>query len=92
MFLHLLTLLFDHAIKGKSSLVNGIRLLPDDHPNAAKVGEVEMTAVAQRYPHPALPHFVVWDLPGAGTPAHPIASYFDDKCLIAFDALVLVCE
>ncbi|MFY8037096.1 MAG: amidohydrolase [Cyclobacteriaceae bacterium] len=34
----------------------------------------------------------MWDIPGAGTATHPIATYFDDKGLLAFDYLILVCE
>jgi hypothetical protein len=33
---------------------------------------------------------MIWDMPGAGTSNHPAKSYYDDKYLQAFDALVIV--
>jgi hypothetical protein len=80
------------CVLGKSSLINGIRLIPDNHPSAAVVGETETTMTVKPFPHPEFPHFVVWDIPGAGTASHPIATYFHDKCLMAFDALIVNCE
>ena len=77
---------------GKSTLINCLRMLPEDDPNAAVVGEVETTMQVRKFIHPALSHFVLWDIPGAGTASHPIATYFDDKCLLAFDCLLVVCE
>ena len=35
-------------------------------------------------------HCIVWDMPGAGTLAHPAKTYFDDKMLCAFDGLLLM--
>ncbi len=78
---------------GKSTLINSLRLIADENcPEAAKVGEIETTMKPTMYPHPSLSHFVLWDIPGAGTASHPIATYFDDKCLLAFDCLLVVCE
>jgi len=77
---------------GKSTLVNGIRLIPESDLRAARVGEIETTMTPAQYPHPTLQHFVVWDIPGAGTASHPISTYFEKNCLIAFDVLVVNCE
>jgi GTPase Era involved in 16S rRNA processing len=56
------------------------------------MGEFEMTGQTKGYPCPEADHVVFWDLPGAGTPDHPAAGYFDSKCLFAFDALIVVCD
>jgi len=32
----------------------------------------------------------IWDLPGANTPNNPAETYFEDKLLCAYDALLLV--
>jgi len=80
---------------GKSSLVNALRGLadpPDNGPfpnNLAPVGVVETTAQAKCYTHPIYAHIKLWDMPGAGTPTHPVATYFEDKCLYAFDQLIV---
>lgn len=78
------------AGSGKSSLVNSFRGLRPGSPNAAKVGEVECTTNPTAYVHPEQPHIVFWDLPGGGTQNHPSETYFDDKCLYAFDCLMVV--
>ena len=77
---------------GKSSLVNGIRRIPEADPRAAVVGEIETTMKPTQYPHPEISNFVLWDIPGAGTASHPISTYFEKNCLIAFDVLVINCE
>ena len=68
-----------------------MRLIPDNHPAAAIVGETETTKKPQAFPHPELKHVVIWDMPGSGTASHPIDTYFKDKCLIGFDALIVNC-
>jgi len=75
---------------GKSSLVNAFRGLHDYDREAARVGEAETTCRVTPYPHPEHPHIVIWDLPGAGTVAHPSETYFEDKMLYAFDCLIIV--
>lgn len=75
---------------GKSTMINGLRFLPDTHPNAARVGVNECTAEMKDYPFPNLDHLVLWDCPGAGTQRHPLKTYFLDKFLFAFDWLVFV--
>jgi hypothetical protein len=62
----------------------------DSHPFASKVGEVESTAQPLGYRHPVLPTLMIWDMPGAGTKSHPAKTYYEDKYLQAFDALVIV--
>ena len=75
---------------GKSTLINAIRGLPDGHPDAAPVDEIECTAAIKSYPMPDMPHVLLWDMPGAGTAAHPAETYFHDKTLYAFDFLIVV--
>ena len=77
---------------GKSSIANGIRRVLDGSEGAASVNECEETMKPTPYPHPQRGDLILWDLPGGGTPNHPIESYFDDKSLLAFDCIVLVCE
>ena len=77
---------------GKSSLINGLRMIHDSDSDAAPVGEVETTRNITKYTHPNEDRFVLWDMPGAGTYFHPIRTYLQDKCLLAFDCLILVCE
>lgn len=60
---------------GKSSFVNSIRGLKVGDPNAAKVGVFETTVKPELYRHPQNKSFVVWDLPGAGTPSCPKEKY-----------------
>lgn len=49
------------------------------------------TSVPKGYSFPDLPPIMFWDLPGAGDgPENPIASYFEDKALFAFDCLIVV--
>ncbi|KAI8578281.1 hypothetical protein K450DRAFT_301283 [Umbelopsis ramanniana AG] len=73
-----------------SSVVNGLLGYRDSHPFASKVGEIESTAQPLGYRHPVLPTLMIWDMPGAGTKSHPAKSYYEDKYLQAFDALVIV--
>ena len=68
-----------------------MRLIPDDHPAAAEVGETETTMEPKAFPHPELKHVVIWDMPGSGTATHPISTYFEDKFLIGVDALIVNC-
>ena len=39
---------------------------------------------------PGQPCIKFWDMPGAGTRAHPASTYFMDKALYAFDCVVIV--
>lgn len=60
------------------------------HPKAAAVGEAETTMEPKAYRHPLLPALALWDMPGIGTPRHPHKDYFENYCLGAFDALLVV--
>ncbi len=71
-------------------MVNALRGIDDGAPGAAKVGEVETTMEVTRFIHPNNPFFHIWDIPGVGTATHPVATYFDDKCLLGFDCLLVV--
>ena len=42
------------------------------------------------YSMPGQPCIKFWDMPGAGTNAHPAKTYFMDKALYAFDCVVVV--
>eukprot|EP01133_Synstelium_polycarpum_P004095 gene4095-4775_t len=77
---------------GKSSTVNAWRGKRDSDSGAAPVGETETTSTTTPYPHPNYPHIVFWDLPGAGTNNHSANDYFEQKCLYAFDCLIVVCS
>lgn len=50
--------------------------------------QVETTQVIRRYDVPNFDHVKLWDFPGAGTPKHPLDSYFADKMLYALDCLI----
>ena len=56
----------------------------------AKTAETECTAECRKYQHPVHKHLQLWDTPGGNTVQHPGKSYFKDKCLYAFDLLVIV--
>lgn len=75
---------------GKSSLINALRGLRPGDAGAAAVGVVETTHEIKRYDHPVFPYLKLWDIPGAGTQKHPVDTYFDDKKLYAFDAVLVV--
>ncbi|RCH98645.1 hypothetical protein CU097_014456 [Rhizopus azygosporus] len=75
---------------GKSSLVNAMLGYQHHHPKAAAVGEAETTMEPKAYRHPLLPALALWDMPGIGTPRHPHKDYFENYCLGAFDALLVV--
>ena len=53
---------------GKSSLINALRGLGAEDPDAALTGVVETTTEPSPYPHPQFPDVTLWDLPGAGSP------------------------
>eukprot|EP00249_Psilotum_nudum_P011228 c23036_g1_i1 orf=109-831(+) len=82
--------LVGHTGVGKSTLINAFRMLKNNHPDAAPVGETETTSVIRKYAHPTNPQIAFWDVPGAGTLHHPQSTYFNDKMLYAFDGILLV--
>ncbi|KAI9246610.1 P-loop containing nucleoside triphosphate hydrolase protein [Sporodiniella umbellata] len=70
---------------GKSSFINALLGY-----QAAKVGEIETTLEPKAYRHPSLTSLALWDMPGIGTLRHPSKGYFENYCLGAFDALLIV--
>lgn len=82
-----------HTRMGKSSLINALRGLKDTDKGAAPVGLVETHipdgAAAYSW---KFEHLKLFDMEGAGIPRNPSATYYHDKCLGAFDALVLVTD
>ena len=75
---------------GKSTFVNAVCGLRPGDAGAAAVGITEATQDVRPYDLPGLPHVKLWDAPGFGTERHPTHSYVHDKCLVAFDALVVL--
>eukprot|EP00042_Codosiga_hollandica_P021235 m.72918 g.72918 ORF g.72918 m.72918 type:complete len:247 (-) comp50260_c0_seq1:195-935(-) len=78
------------AGSGKSTLINMFLGVKDTDPGAAPVGVTECTMSIKKYDHPNIPHLKLWDIPGAGTGTHPAATYFSDKRLYAFDAILVL--
>uniref|UniRef100_A0A914BXS0 IRG-type G domain-containing protein n=1 Tax=Acrobeloides nanus TaxID=290746 RepID=A0A914BXS0_9BILA len=83
-----------HAKTGKSSLINAIRGLNKNDPEAAAVGVMETTMDISMYTFPdgQYPHVRLYDIPGSGTMSHKAESYFDDKGLCAFDCLIILVQ
>ncbi|KAI7888117.1 interferon-inducible GTPase-domain-containing protein [Mucor mucedo] len=75
---------------GKSSLLNGLLGYRAHHTKAAPVGEIETTIEPKGYRHPVLNKLCLWDMPGIGTPRHPSKPFFENYCLGAFDAILIV--
>lgn len=69
---------------GKSTLINAIL--------GEEVAEVDMIECTMRPTPYEVPGtcLTLWDLPGWGTEAHPTKTYFMDKCLFAFDAMIVL--
>ncbi|CAF3265109.1 unnamed protein product, partial [Rotaria sp. Silwood2] len=65
--------------------------LKHDPFGSAPTGEVECTkdVYLYRFPTPEFQYVCLWDLPGSGAPQHPAETYFKDKCLYAFDCLLI---
>uniref|UniRef100_A0AC34FIU9 IRG-type G domain-containing protein n=1 Tax=Panagrolaimus sp. ES5 TaxID=591445 RepID=A0AC34FIU9_9BILA len=78
-----------HTKTGKSSLINAIRNLDDDDPDAAEVNVTECTHESKSYSHPTMESVKFYDIPGAGTLTHDANSYYQDKLLCAFDCLFI---
>jgi predicted GTPase len=56
---------------------------------AAKVGVSETTQEVHKYDYLCA---TLYDMPGAGTSSHPAATYYKDKHLAAFNAIILVSD
>jgi hypothetical protein len=79
------------AGSGKSSLINAVRGLRNNSPDAAPTGLVETTEVITRYADPNPEHAVIWyDVPGAGTLKISDWGYFNEQGLYIFDCIVVL--
>lgn len=75
---------------GKSSFINSLRGLTAKHPKAAKTGSNETTHECKSYEHPDNENFIVWDLPGVGTPKFPKGSYLDKVNFEKYDFYIII--
>lgn len=75
---------------GKSTLSNALRGLHPSAPEAAPVGEVEMTTGRNRYTDPLHENIVWYDVPGAGTKTFSAWQYYYDQKLFVYDKIVLI--
>ncbi|RYG98355.1 hypothetical protein EON65_51545, partial [archaeon] len=76
---------------GKSSMINSMRGLKEDDERAAptSTGVIGTTTPAS-YPLSQEASYVkFWDLPGGGVSGYPFATYYEDRCLDLFDAVLL---
>merc|ERR1712078_436906 len=75
---------------GKSSLNNAMRGLKPRDEGAAAVGVKETTLDPHGYDYPpAGKDMRLWDLPGAGTPKFPLASYMRNTGIKYFDEVII---
>uniref|UniRef100_A0A914CQH6 IRG-type G domain-containing protein n=1 Tax=Acrobeloides nanus TaxID=290746 RepID=A0A914CQH6_9BILA len=84
-----------HAKTGKSSLINAIRGLSNRDEGAALTDTAECTEHSRYYTFKKdfnMQHVRFYDLPGSGTTSHPAENYFEDKCLYAFDCLIILIQ
>lgn len=75
---------------GKSSLINALRGLGAEDPEAALTGVVETTTELSPYPHPQFPDVTLWDLPGAGSPGCSADKYLKQVDFGRYDFFLLV--
>ncbi|KAL8219505.1 UNVERIFIED_CONTAM: hypothetical protein K2H54_025978 [Gekko kuhli] len=75
---------------GKSSLINALRGLSDFDEGAAETEVAQVTDSPQPYPHPALPHVTLWDLPGTGTLEFSVEKYLQRVNYSRYDFFILV--
>ncbi|XP_053397895.1 interferon-inducible GTPase 1-like [Mercenaria mercenaria] len=75
---------------GKSSFINSIRGLKAKDPGAAKVGVNETTVTCVPYKHPDNKSFIVWDIPGVGTPKFPKDSYLENVGYDKYDFFIIM--
>lgn len=78
---------------GKSSFINAVRGLSNNHPIAANTGIVDCTLQVTRYPDPRPNSRIIWyDVPGAGTPDVPDWHYFNALGLYIFDCIIVLID
>jgi predicted GTPase len=75
---------------GKSSLINTLRNLVPEDPEAAPVGVVETTMERVKYIDPKRPQFIYWDLPGCATPKFPRETYLNTVHFDEYDFFLIV--
>ncbi|XP_053392300.1 interferon-inducible GTPase 1-like [Mercenaria mercenaria] len=75
---------------GKSSFINSIRGLKPKHPAAAKVGINETTVTCVPYNHPDNKSFIVWDVPGVGTPKFSKEKYLKKIGCDKYDFFIII--
>ncbi|KAI6040377.1 interferon-inducible GTPase-domain-containing protein [Pisolithus marmoratus] len=79
------------AGSGKSSLINALRGLNNNDPNAAPTGVNETTLEVSRYVDTAHPQQFAWyDIPGSGTLRTPDWQYFNSQGLYVFDCILVL--
>uniref|UniRef100_A0A914EB50 IRG-type G domain-containing protein n=1 Tax=Acrobeloides nanus TaxID=290746 RepID=A0A914EB50_9BILA len=83
-----------HVKAGKSSLINSIRGITKNHPDAAPVGVTECTQEIKFYTFPdkKFPNVRFYDIPGSGTMRHTSKNYYNDKMLHAFNCLIILVQ
>ncbi|KAG2035917.1 interferon-inducible GTPase-domain-containing protein [Suillus americanus] len=78
---------------GKSSFINAVRGLSNNHPIASRTGIVDCTPQVIRYPDPRPDSRIIWyDVPGAGTPDVPDWHYFNALGLYIFDCIIVLID
>ncbi|KAJ4223454.1 hypothetical protein NW759_006089 [Fusarium solani] len=77
---------------GKSSLINALRGLLNNDPDAARVGTTEATIDKQEYqPAACFDRLSLVDFPGAGTQRVPSEGYFTTNKLYCYDTILIIC-
>ncbi|XP_060592324.1 T-cell-specific guanine nucleotide triphosphate-binding protein 2-like, partial [Ruditapes philippinarum] len=79
-----------NAGSGKSSFINSLRGLKARQPGAAKVGVNETTQECTQYEHPDNKSFLVWDLPGVGTPKFKKKNYLENVEYKKYDFFIII--
>jgi GTP-binding protein EngB required for normal cell division len=78
---------------GKSSFINAVRGVSNNHAIAARTGIVDCTPQVTRYPDPRPNSRIIWyDVPGAGTPDVPDWHYFNALGLYIFDCIIVLID
>lgn len=83
-----------HVKTGKSTLINAIRGISKEHPNAAKVDVIECTRDIAPYTFPEgkYPYVKFYDTPGSGTASFNAEDHYDNNGLCAFDCLIILIQ